>query len=118
MVASEASDKPAELNIVIPDGQTAFFCEGEDYKAAAVKAGVEFVVLKGSKISGSTTPSCPDTVVKTREKHSDIIGADFIIGDDIKFSSPSGAACFVAGASRNGYTEWHTKDGTQLKDLN
>lgn len=116
-VASAASDKPAELNIVIPDGQTAFFCEGEDYKAAAVKAGVEFVVLKGSKISGSTTPSCPDTVVKTREKHSDIIGADFIIGDDIKFSSPSGAACFVAGASRNGYTEWHTKDGTQLKDL-
>ena len=116
-VASASSGKPSELNIVIPDGLTAFYCEGKDYKAAAVKMGVEFVVLKGSKISGTTTSSCPDSVLRAREKNSGIIGTDFVMSDDIKFSSPSGAAAFVAGASRNGYTEWHTVEGTMLKDL-
>ena len=64
------------------------------------------------------TSSCHDSVIKAREKHSTLIGADLIMGDDIKFSSPSGVACFVAGASRNGYIEWHTKDGIKLKNLN
>lgn len=70
-----------------------------------------------SKINDQTTPSCPDTVIKTREKHADSIDADFVMGEDISFSSPSGAAAFVAGASRNGYTEWHTEEGIMLKDV-
>ena len=117
LVAATPEKKVVDVHFVIPEGSTPLYCEGGNYKAAAVQAGVNFVVLKGSKINDRTTPSCPDTVIKTREKHAASIDADFIMGEDISFSSPSGAAAFVAGASRNGYTEWHTEDGTLLKDL-
>ena len=106
-----------EIDVIIPEGMIAFYCEGKDYKAAAVKMGTEFMVLKGSKISENTTSSCPDSVKRAREKNSGVISSDFVMCDDIKFSSPSGAAAFVAGSSRNGYTEWHTADGILLKDL-
>lgn len=117
LVAATSEKKSVDVHFVIPEGATPLYCEGGNYKAAAVQAGVNFVVLKGSKINDQTTPSCPDTVIKTREKHADSIDADFVMGEDISFSSPSGAAAFVAGASRNGYTEWHTEDGTLLKDM-
>ena len=61
--------------------------------------------------------NCPDNVILTREKHSDIISTAYVLTDDLAFSSPSGAACFVTGASINGYAEWHTIDGIQLKDI-
>ena len=36
---------------------------------------------------------------------------------DAEFSSPSAAAAVVHGGGANGLTEWKTKDGTTLKEL-
>ena len=36
---------------------------------------------------------------------------------DCSFNSPSTAAQFVTGSSRNGYLVWKTKDGKKLKDI-
>jgi hypothetical protein len=36
---------------------------------------------------------------------------------DSEFSSPSAAAAVVHGGGANGLTEWKTKDGTTLKEL-
>ena len=116
-VASTADSVPMEINLVVPAGETALYCESGTYKAAAIRQGANFVVLKGSKINATTTPTCPASAINTRTKFADVISEDFVLSEDITFASPSGAACFVAGASRNGYTEWHTSAGVLLKDL-
>ena len=108
---------PVNINVAVPAGATALYCEGSDYKAVAVQHGTEFTVLRGSKISSTLTAGCPDSVIRMREKYSDTIDNDFMLISDISFVSPSGAAGFVVSASRNGYMEWHTENGTTLKDL-
>jgi hypothetical protein len=40
-----------------------------------------------------------------------------IVLKDCSFNSPSTAAQFVTGSSRNGYLVWKTKDGKKLKDI-
>lgn len=40
-----------------------------------------------------------------------------ILKKDISFKSPSSAANFVTGYSKNGYVTWKNKEGTLLKDL-
>jgi hypothetical protein len=116
-VKTPTDTPPININVAVPDGDAVLYCEGSDYKAVAVQHGTEFVVLRGSKISSTLTASCPDSVIRMREKYSDTIDNDFMLISDISFVSPSGAAGFVAGASRNGYTEWHTENGTTLKYL-
>ena len=37
--------------------------------------------------------------------------------ESMTFDSPSGAAVFVLGGSKNGWVEWKNKDGTKLEDL-
>lgn len=41
----------------------------------------------------------------------------FTFAKDTEFSSPSAAAAVVHGGGANGLTEWKTKDGTTLKEL-
>jgi hypothetical protein len=41
----------------------------------------------------------------------------FTFTKDAEFSSPSAAAAVVHGGGANGLTEWKTKDGTTLKEL-
>lgn len=76
-----------------------------------------FVVLKGSMINLNITQSCPENVSKNREKYRDKIDDKGVLYEDILFSSPSGAACFVGGASLNGKDYWKDENGVALKDL-
>ena len=39
------------------------------------------------------------------------------LSKSMPFSSPSAAACFVLGASANGWTEWKDKSGRTLDEL-
>ncbi|WP_418370718.1 DUF4357 domain-containing protein [Agathobaculum sp.] len=39
------------------------------------------------------------------------------LSKSMSFSSPSAAACFVLGASANGWTEWKDKSGRTLDEL-
>ena len=39
------------------------------------------------------------------------------LSKSMSFSSPSAAACFVLGASTNGWTEWKDKSGRTLDEL-
>lgn len=82
---------------------------------AHVSDGV-FVVDKGTKIAKDLTVSCPTSVVKQRNAHADLI-EDYVLTDDIAFSSPSAAAGFVAGRSSNGKTMWTTDGNKTINDL-
>lgn len=73
----------------------------------------EFVVLKGSIIS----PLVKDVVsdkVKNRRK-SVKISEDWVLLEDVDFSSPSGAGEFVTGTTCNGWRAWKNKDGVELR---
>lgn len=82
---------------------------------AHVSNGV-FIVEKGTKIARDLTVSCPTSVIKQRNAHADLI-EDYVLKDDIAFSSPSAAAGFVAGRSSNGKTLWTTDGDKTINDL-
>ena len=75
-----------------------------------------FVVLKGSKIS----PQVADGVsngIKYRRKTAKINDENILL-EDLSFKTPSGAACFVVGNACNGWKDWKTKDGVELRNVN
>ncbi|MBQ7198828.1 MAG: GIY-YIG nuclease family protein [Selenomonadaceae bacterium] len=74
-----------------------------------------FFVLKGSKISPHEIATISSSMKKIRRNAN--IDSNNILLEDIKFSSPSGAAEFVVGNNVNGWEYWKTKDGVELKDL-
>ena len=77
-----------------------------------------FVVLKGSQIADSVTPSASSTISNLRN---DLISKgiiqDFCFVKDYLFNSPSTAAGVVMGRNANGLTEWKTKEGKTLRDV-
>lgn len=99
------------------DSGLILYCKRRDSDAIGIQTSDGFVVKKGSKISSTTTGSCPDYALNRRKQHSDIIGDDFILKEDILFNTPSGAAGFVCGSSASGNVEWKNSDGVALKDI-
>lgn len=74
-----------------------------------------FVVLKGSLIEKEDTESLQPNVIERRLKAK--IDESGILLEDVLFPSPSFAAAFVIGGKANGLTEWKTKDGVSLKQM-
>lgn len=89
--------------------------------ALGVFDGSEFVVLKDSQIDMSK--DCRfDKLNKQRGlalKNGDIFYQEgrFILTKSISFKTPSGAACFVLGGSRNGWKEWKNSEGTTIDKI-
>lgn len=75
-----------------------------------------FVVLAGSQLRMSLTPSAPDSVQKHRDHYEDRID-NGVLKKDTVFSSPSAAAQFLMGASANGKLQWKTELGVPLVQL-
>lgn len=77
----------------------------------------ETIVKKGSVMSEdiSTAPMfrSANTIRKLRMNTVE----NRVLNKDVPFKSPSSAANFVTGHSKNGYLTWKNKDGTILKDL-
>ena len=75
----------------------------------------EFILLKGSEIDSTRFPNSTRPVIKTKRnqainKHmltplSESPGI-YKLEEDMSFSDPSMAVCFVGGGSRNGWIEW------------
>ena len=56
---------------------------------------------------------------ETALKNGDIVKRDdgYILKKSLTFTSPSSAACFVLGGSRNGWIEWKNQDGKTLDEV-
>ncbi|MFR1904732.1 MAG: DUF4357 domain-containing protein [Clostridium neonatale] len=78
-----------------------------------------FVVLKGSKISDRVSKnSLRDGVINLRNKHmTDGKVKEYILVEDILFSSSSTAAEFILGNSVSGPKTWKNKDNKTLKEI-
>lgn len=89
----------------------------DKYNATCVWNKDGFLLLKGSKLSVSTSRSCPNVIVEMREEKSIIVQGERILSEDILFKSSSAAAEFVAGSSINGKEHWKNAAGVLLKNL-
>lgn len=76
-----------------------------------------FVVFKGSAVAPGLQKSCPENVIKLRERYKGKIDGKHILMEDILFTSPSAAAAFVGGSSLSGNELWKTSDGVSLKNV-
>ena len=84
-------------------------------EASCKQTNEGFVVLKGSLIEIIDSESIPTGIKERREKAK--IDENGILQENILLRSPSYAAAFVIGRHANGLTEWKTKDGISLKEL-
>lgn len=89
----------------------------EKYPATCIWSNDGFLLLKGAKMSISSSQSCPNAIVKMREEKSIIINGERILSKDILFESSSAAAKFIAGSSVSGNIYWKNADGVLLKTL-
>lgn len=89
----------------------------EKYPATCIWSNDGFLLLKGAKMSISSSQSCPNAIVKMREEKSIIINGERILSKDILFESSSAAAKFIAGSSVSGNVYWKNADGVLLKTL-
>ena len=99
------------------DNEPIFHLEYKKGKATGKRTSEGFVALKGSVINPTMTKSCPEKTVKDRRKYADKIDKNYTLTADILFSSPSGAAGFIGGASLNGNAMWKDANGKSLKDI-
>lgn len=97
-------------------GTPLLFFETKRMQATGRVVADGFVVMKGSRLEPKISKSCPSNVVDIRQKNSSRI-VDNVLVEDILLSSPSAAASFVSGSSRNGNITWKTKEGILLGQL-
>lgn len=86
-----------------------------------------FIVFEKSQAVGESklTPSLNKHYPYVKEQRDELIrqgvlvqsGEDYVFTMDYPFSSPSMASTIVAGRVSNGRTEWKTKDGKTLKEI-
>lgn len=114
-------EEKREIKTLQQQDQETFYisaARGADAQGEPTSDG--FVVLKGSKVAGSTVPSITSNFKRLRDTliENGVIketNGIFEITEDYVFSSPSTAAVIVLGRNANGLTEWKLKDGTSLK---
>lgn len=92
--------------------------------AIAEFRGDKIVVLKGSKIDGSTTKSWErnfpnqmiERVIKLAD-HADEDGGVHTLRENLPFDSPSRASGFVKGSSSNGWVDWKNETGKTMDEV-
>lgn len=78
-----------------------------------------FVVLKGSKVNYASVPSLiwKDKRDKMISEYTTRNGNISVVESDIVFGSPSMAASFCSGNSKNGWISWKNSEGKTLDEL-
>lgn len=108
---------PAAAVTVITEDEPMLYFNRTNLKATGRRTSEGFVVFKGSAVSLVLQKSCPENVIKLRNRYKEKIDANHILIEDILFTSPSAAAAFVGGSSLNGNELWKTADGVSLKNI-
>ena len=102
-----------------------YYCtmQTKEVKGMGVLTNEGFVVLKGSLVHKEESNSFENTAAKklrgelVEEEILKDNEKNYILKEDQLLSSPSAAASFVLGRSANGWTEWKTKDGKTLDEI-
>ena len=90
------------------------FITGRNYKASATYDDGRIVVHVGSQLNyPKTTDFKPNEKAYAARKDETLV-RDGIVIKECVFDSPSTAAQFITGGSRNGYDTWKVKKGYSL----
>jgi hypothetical protein len=108
--------------ISLNDNVTRLFISGKGVNAQGAVTHEGFLVRAGSGAVKNEVPSCDASVSELRSAlvSNGVLmsaGEDYVFEQDYVFPSPSTAAGVVQGRSINGRTNWKTKDGKTLKEL-
>lgn len=83
-------------------------------------ADQSLTVLKGSTVNPIHVPKISDSDRKKRDRqlaeYTEQKGGKRIVKEDVRFDTPSGAACFCVGGSSNGWNEWKDEEGRKLNE--
>lgn len=117
---AEKSDTPTIIETVDNDELALYMKRksrksGKLIKASCKQTKEGFVILKGSMIETIDSESIPPGIKERRQKAK--IDEQGILRENVLFNSPSYAAAFVIGGHANGLTEWKTKGGISLKEI-
>ncbi len=91
--------------------------KGVDAKGVYNPEKHEFIVLKGSKVSGYISESPRFGGKNTVKKYRDTYTKNGVVVKNIIFKSSSTAANFVTGSSTNGMLAWKNENNEPLKSL-
>ncbi|QYH52380.1 GIY-YIG nuclease family protein [Liquorilactobacillus hordei] len=91
--------------------------KGQKIIAKGKQTSEGFVVFKGSKLKTQVEKSASKATLKNRELAKHKYDENFILLEDILFTSPSAAASFVTGSSVNGRKEWKDIYGKSINQL-
>lgn len=113
----------ANKNVETELNGVSVFCSGPDAEASGLWTQNGLLVYAGSKIRKQATTTTPTQI--TAQVHAYInsgllVDSDtnsYALTEDHLFTSASRAAGFILGRSANGLTEWKTKDGIPIKEL-
>ena len=115
-----ATSAPAPLvteEVLSDTSDELLYFDHSGVKATGKRTSDGFVVLKGSQICSKLTKSCPDPTLRNREKYASKVDENFMLIEDILFTSPSSAASYIGGASLSGNACWCNAEGTTLKNI-
>ena len=104
------------------NGLPLFYLSTKGLHAKGVPFGKQFILLKGSQVSISTTDSCQPTAIAKRNEliANGIIsfkGVAYVFKKDYLVDSHSTAAGIIVGYSISGPESWKTKNGRSLKQF-
>ena len=96
---------------LVPDGTYYLECKlkkdgNKVCKAQMVVEEGSFIIKAGQRVSLTEGAGLSPGIRKMRAANVDAYG---VVTDDVAFDSPSGAGCFVIGASCDGWVTWKTK---------
>lgn len=96
-----------------------FYAKGKKVNAKGFYDSNSFIVLSGSEVSETVTPSYkrPTNREILIEEHAEKKDTKIVLNEDIIFGSPSTGASFVFGSSRNGWDIWKNEEGKTLDEV-
>lgn len=111
-------ERKSEIEVVgKTDEQPLLFFKSQKAEASGKRTSEGFVVMAGSTISLTTTRTCPENVLKFREKYAEKVDGQGNLTENLLFPSPSTAAGFVGGSSLSGNVMWKDEFGKTLKEI-
>lgn len=118
-IPKEDPGKTDDIQVKTPTDGIIVTCESKGASGKGIfTKGNKLVILKGSTISASESPSFQKSPHKKREslKESGIISG-LTFQQDWEASSVTTAAEVILGRPQNGWTAWKTEDGIAIKKL-
>ena len=116
----------SEPKVVVPKSQSTpksnltkcFLSRNADALGIFNPADQSLTVLKGSRINPVHVRKISEAGKKKRDwqfaEYTEMRDGKRIVKVDVRFDTPSGAACFCVGGSANGWNEWKDEEGREL----